>query len=454
MLTRKVYEKICEYKGKKKALLLTGARQIGKSSIAREFGKKKYKQLIEINFLKDKSAYEALKDVSDTDELLRVLSTFAKEPLKKGNTLFLFDEVQEIPDLLTHIKFLVEDGRYDYILTGSLLGVKLKDIRSIPVGFMDTIEMYPLDFEEFCMANGIQQDVFKYLKEQYEKEEPINDFIHKKLMMLFRLYLIVGGMPEAVQTYVNTNDLNAVAQVQKNIIETYKYDIAKYDANNKLHLDEILESIPSELNSKNKRFILKKLNENARFSKYENSFEWLKHAGVALPTYIAEEPKVPLTLSKKVNLFKLFMNDVGLLASLYETGDLQLKLLKNELSINNGAIFENAVAQELKAHGFNLYYYASKKLGEIDFLIEHSDKILPIEVKSGARYQEHTALNNVMNAYKLKKGLVFADCNISKSRCVTYYPVYMLMFLRPKELPKNLIYKVDLSDLSKFINKK
>lgn len=454
MLTRKVYEKICEYKGKKKALLLTGARQIGKSSIAREFGKKKYKQLIEINFLKDKAAYEALKDVSDTDELLRVLSTFAKEPLKKGNTLFLFDEVQEIPDLLTHIKFLVEDGRYDYILTGSLLGVKLKDIRSIPVGFMDTIEMYPLDFEEFCMANGIQKNILKYLKEHYDSKEPIDEYIHNRLMMLFRLYLIVGGMPEAVQTYIDTNDLRAVAQIQKNILETYKYDIAKYDINNKLHLDEILESIPSELNSKNKRFILKKLNENARFSKYENSFEWLKHAGVALPTYVAEEPKAPLTLSKKVNLFKLFMNDVGLLASLYETGDLQLKLLKNELSINNGAIFENAVAQELKAHGFNLYYYSSKKLGEIDFLIEHSDKILPIEVKSGARYQEHTALNNVMTAYKLKHGLVFADCNISTSKGITYYPVYMLMFLKTKELPKNLIYKVDLSDLSKFINKK
>lgn len=454
MLTRKVYEKICEYKGKKKALLLTGARQIGKSSIAREFGKKKYKQLIEINFLKDKAAYEALKDVSDTDELLRVLSTFAKEPLKKGNTLFLFDEVQEIPDLLTHIKFLVEDGRYDYILTGSLLGVKLKDIRSIPVGFMDTIEMYPLDFEEFCMANGIQKNILKYLKEHYDSKEPIDEFIHNRLMMLFRLYLIVGGMPEAVQTYIDTNDLSAVAQIQKNILETYKYDIAKYDANNKLHLDEILESIPSELNSKNKRFILKKLNENARFSKYENSFEWLKHAGVALPAYVAEEPKAPLTLSKKVNLFKLFMNDVGLLASLYETGDLQLKLLKNELSINNGAIFENAVAQELKAHGFNLYYYASKKLGEIDFLIEHSDKILPIEVKSGSRYQEHTALNNVMTTYKLKHGLVFADCNISTSKGITYYPVYMLMFLKTKELPKNLIYKVDLSDLSKFINKK
>lgn len=454
MLTRKVYEKICEYKGKKKALLLTGARQIGKSSIAREFGKKKYKQLIEINFLKDKAAYEALKDVSDTDELLRILSTFAKEPLKKGNTLFLFDEVQEIPDLLTHIKFLVEDGRYDYILTGSLLGVKLKDIRSIPVGFMDTIEMYPLDFEEFCMANGIQKNILKYLKEHYDSKEPIDEYIHNRLMMLFRLYLIVGGMPEAVQTYIDTNDLSAVAQIQKNILETYKYDIAKYDINNKLHLDEILESIPSELNSKNKRFILKKLNENARFSKYENSFEWLKHAGVALPTYVAEEPKVPLTLSKKVNLFKLFMNDVGLLASLYETGDLQLKLLKNELSINNGAIFENAVAQELKAHGFNLYYYASKKLGEIDFLIEHSDKILPIEVKSGSRYQEHTALNNVMATYKLKHGLVFADCNISTSKGITYYPVYMLMFLKTKELPKNLIYKVDLSDLSKFINKK
>lgn len=451
MLKRKVYSKFSDYKKKNKALLITGARQVGKSFIAREYGKNNFKQVIEINFLKDKNALNALRNISDSKDLMLKLSALVGKPFIKGNTLFIFDEVQEIPDLLTHIKFLVEEGKYNFILTGSLLGVKLKDIRSIPVGYMDSLEMFPLDFEEFMIANGLQSDISGYLRSCFEKKEPVDSFVHEKMMQLFRLYLIVGGMPEAVQEYVNSNDLSAVQLIQKNIIEMYKYDIAKYEQENKLHLTEVLESIPAELNSKNKRFILKNLNEKARFSKYENSFEWLNNAGVALPVYVAEEPRIPLNLSRKVNLFKLFMNDVGLLASMYETGGIQLKILNKEISVNNGAIFENAVAQELKALGYNLFYFISKKLGEIDFLIEYKGEILPIEIKSGSRLTQHSALNNLINSYDIKEAFVFGDCNFKQIEKISYFPVYMLMFLKPYKLPEKLIYSIDLSDIGKHI---
>ena len=453
MLERKIYNSLSDFKKKNKALLITGARQVGKSFIAREYGKNNFEQVVEINFLKDKNAFKALQTVSNSKDILLRLSTLVEKPFIKGKTLFIFDEVQEIPDLLTHMKFLVEEGNYNYILTGSLLGVKLKDIRSIPVGYMDSLEMFPLDFEEFMVANGVQPKIIDYLHNCFENKEPVDNFIHEKMMQLFRLYLIVGGMPEAVQEYVNTNDLSAVQLIQKNIIEMYKYDIAKYEQENKLHLTEVLESIPAELNSKNKRFILKNLNENARFSKYENTFEWLKNAGVALPVYVAEEPKIPLTLSKKVNLFKLFMNDVGLLASMYETGGIQLKILNKEISVNNGAIFENAVAQELKALGYNLYYFISKKLGEIDFLIEYNGNLLPIEIKSGARYTQHASLNNLMKSYSIKKAFVFGDCNLNQIKEITYLPVYMLMFLKPYKLPEKLLYSIDLSNLEKHIKR-
>ena len=453
MLKRKVYSKFSDYKKKNKALLITGARQVGKSFIAREYGKNNFKQVIEINFLKDKNAVNALKNVSDSKDLMLKLSALVGRPFIKGDTLFIFDEVQEIPDLLTHIKFLVEEGKYNFILTGSLLGVKLKDIRSIPVGYMDSMEMFPLDFEEFMIANGLQSDISDYLRSCFERKEPVDSFVHEKMMQLFRLYLIVGGMPEAVQEYVNSNDLSAVQLIQKNIIEMYKYDIAKYEQENKLHLTEVLENIPAELNSKNKRFILKNLNEKARFSKYENSFEWLKNAGVALPVYVAEEPHIPLNLSRKVNLFKLFLNDVGLLASMYETGGIQLKILNKEISVNNGAIFENAAAQELKALGYNLFYFISKKLGEIDFLIEYNGEILPIEIKSGSRLTQHSALNNLINTYDIKEAFVFGDCNIKQIEKISYFPVYMLMFLMPYKLPEKLIYSIDLSDIGNHLKK-
>ena len=375
------------------------------------------------------------------------LSALTDVPMIPGETLIFFDEVQECPEIVTAIKFLVEDGQYRYILSGSLLGVELKDIRSVPVGYLSILEMYPLDFREFCEANRVSQTVMDKLKECFEKKQPVDELIHEKMMELFRLYLIVGGMPAVVDAYIRTNNLKEVLRIQQGIVQLYYKDIAKYDKDNKLYLDEIFSLIPSELNNKNKRFIMKDLNENFRFSRYENSFIWLKEAGVALPVYCVQEPEIPLLLSKSTNLFKLFLSDVGLLASMYVDG-LQLKILSREKDINFGAIYENVAAQELKAHGFELYYFNSKKQGELDFVIEYQGNVLPLEIKSGKAYTRHNALDNVLKdeRYAIPQALVFCNENLSTVDKIVYLPIYMIGFLENEKIDE-YIYSIDLSAL-------
>lgn len=431
-----------------KALLITGARQIGKTYIIRECLKEMYSSVVEINFIENEDAKKIFSNFKDSKDLLLRLSAVTEESLIKGKTVIFLDEVQECKEMVTAIKFLVEEGSFRYVMSGSLLGVELKDIRSVPVGYMETLEMYPMDFEEFCMANHVGKHIFEHLKECYELCEPVEPLIHEKMMELFRLYLIVGGMPAVVQKYIDTNNLKSVTEVQKSIIVQYKKDIAKYDPNNKLYLEDIFSLIPSELNQKNKRFIMKSLNEHFKFSRYKNSFIWLKDAGMALPVHCAAEPVVPLLLSKATNLFKLFLSDVGLLAAMYADG-IQIKILTNELNMNYGAIYENVVAQELKCHGFELYYYNNNRLGELDFLVEYEGAVLPIEVKSGKDYERHAALNNCMNnpRYNIEKAYVFCNENVKVKENVRYYPIYMISLLQKKEMTEDLIYKPDLSVL-------
>ena len=384
MLERRIKQEIRDFldSDRKEALMVTGARQVGKTYIIRECAKEIYKNIVEINFVENQQAVKLFENITGSKDILLRLSALTDVPMIPGETLVFFDEVQECPEIVTAIKFLVEDGQYRYILSGSLLGVELKDIRSVPVGYLSILEMYPLDFREFCEANRVSQTVMDKLKECFEKKQPVDELIHEKMMELFRLYLIVGGMPAVVDAYIRTNNLKEVLRIQQGIVQLYYKDIAKYDKDNKLYLDEIFSLIPSELNNKNKRFIMKDLNENFRFSRYENSFIWLKEAGVALPVYCVQEPEIPLLLSKSTNLFKLFLSDVGLLASMYVDG-LQLKILSREKDINFGAIYENVAVQELKAHGFELYYFNSKKQGELDFVIEYQGNVLPLEIKSG-----------------------------------------------------------------------
>lgn len=447
MLKRKIDNYIQDfYNNSKNALLITGARQIGKTFSIREFGKR-FNSFIEINFIDNPQAIDVFKGAKNSSDILLRLSAITSKPLIKGETLIFFDEVQKCPEIVTAIKFLVEEGSYRYILSGSLLGVELKDLRSEPVGYMGVKDMFPLDFEEFISCVGINENIIESLRNSWNNLLPVDEFIHSKMMELFRLYLIVGGMPAVVNKYLETNNLQDVIKIQQDIIRLYKRDIAQYDPNNKLYIEDIFNLIPPELNSKNKRFILKKLNENAKFDRYQNSFLWLKNAGVALPIYNIEEPKVPLLLSRSRNLFKLFQNDIGLLASQYSEG-IQLRIIQGDKNINFGSIYENAVAQELVAHNIDAYYYNNKKRGEIDFVIELEGKALPIEVKSGKDYETHHALSNIMDCeeYELQKAIVFNNENLRTKNKIIYSPIYMIMFLEKKnETPT--FYKIDLSGI-------
>ena len=379
MLKRKIDAYIRDfYRNSPNVLLITGARQIGKTYSIREFGKT-FKNFIEINFIENPDAVGLFKGARNSSDLLLRLSALVTKPLIKGETLIFFDEVQVCPEIVTAIKFLVEDASYRYILSGSLLGVELKDLRSEPVGYMGVKDMYPMDFEEFVTAVGVNKQLIDALRDAWENERQVDDFVHSKMMELFRLYLVVGGMPAAVVKYLETNNLQEVMAVQQDIIRLYKRDISQYDRDNKLNIAEIFNLIPPELNAKNKRFILKRLNEHAKFDRYQNSFLWLKNAGVALPVYNVEEPKVPLLLSRSRNLFKLFQSDIGLLAAQYADG-IQLRIINGDKAINFGSVYENVVAQELTAHGIDIYYYNSKKRGELDFIIELDGKDLYVNV--------------------------------------------------------------------------
>lgn len=449
MLERKISRYIEHfYEVNKGALLLAGARQIGKTYSIRKFAEDHFESFIEINFVEMPEAVEIFSKAKSSNDILLRLSALTDKPFIKGNTIIFFDEVQLCPEIITAIKFLVDDGRYRYILSGSLLGVELTNLRSVPVGYMAIKDMYPLDLEEFMWAVGVNKEVIATLKSAWQEKRHVDDFIHRKMMEVFRLYLIVGGMPDAVNAYKKNSNLQDVMEKQREIIRLYRKDISQYDSQRQLSIKEVFDIIPSELNSKNKRFFIKDLNEKARMEKYKDEFLWLKDAGVAIPVYNIEEPKSPLKLASSRSLFKLFSNDVGLLACQYSDG-IQLKMLMGDDAINYGSIFENVVAQELHAHGFNdLYYYNSKKMGEVDFVVELKGAVFPIEVKSGKDYARHRALNNILDCheYIIPESVVLCNDNYSVNNKVTYAPIYMVMFIH-KEQPVDIKFNLDLSGL-------
>ncbi|MCM1451313.1 MAG: AAA family ATPase [Clostridium sp.] len=448
MLYRKITQYIEDfYDSSKNALLLTGARQTGKTYSARQLGKG-FKNFIEINFIEHPEYVDIFKNVTSADEILLRLSALTPTPMIKGETLIFFDEVQKCDNLITAIKFLVDDGRYRYILSGSLLGVELKDIKSQPVGYMGIKEMFPIDFEEFIINMGVSEQVRQNIRDCWEKRTAVDSIVHDRMMQLFRLYLVVGGMPAAVAEYMVSNNVNNVMNVQQDIVSLYRLDISQYAENDKLKIKEIFDIVPSELDSKNKRFILKNLNEHAKYDRYKDSFLWLKDAGVVIPVYNVEEPKAPLKLAETRNLFKLFSNDVGLLAAQYANG-VQLKILTGDSSINIGAVYENAVAQELLAHGLTPYYYNNKRRGEVDFIAQIGDRIMPIEVKSGKDYMKHAALANMLEDYSAETGqaIVLGNANVEAKGPILYAPIYMIMHIQPPQ--SNIgVYKIDLAPLN------
>ena len=451
MLFRKTKSKIEEWiHNGKEALLVTGARQVGKSYIIKKTLEENNIDYVSFDLIIDTTILKALSNAinKDVETFISVLRVSSKRILNDDTIIFI-DEVQECKEILTVIKYLVNYGKYRYILSGSLLGVELVDLRSAPVGYLKIIDMYPLDLQEFLLANGLGDDVIKYLKECFDTKQKVNEFIHEQVIDAFYKYLIVGGMPAAVQEYINTGDFMRVKVIHDEIYRLYKIDFTKYEEKNKLKLIKTYDLIPSELNSKNKRYVFKNLNDNLRFERYENSFNWLESAGVSLPCYNVTEFMIPLEASKKSNLFKLFLSDVGMLSSFYGSATI-LELLNRGKNINCGAMFENAIAQELKAHGFKLQYFNNKKHGEVDFLIEYNNQLLPIEVKSGKDYQIHSALSYFVNQKSFDKAIVFSNNNLEEKNNIYYMPIYMVMFLHSNfNIEKK--EKLDLSTLSKYI---
>lgn len=435
-------------KNSNKALLVTGARQIGKTWLIRDEVKKSGYAMFEINFIDQPGMIEYLNAEMSAEDFLIKLKMIMPEDCRIHETVVFFDEIQKCPEIVTKIKFLVDEGSFKYVMSGSLLGVELKGIASAPVGYLTVLRMYPMDFEEFMVANNISKTTLDMLKQKFDTCSPVDEFVHQKLLAVFFVYLIVGGMPDAVKTYIETKDIREVDKVQRDIITLYKEDFSQYELEDrKLKLKSIYDIIPAELNKQNKKFVFTMLDKELKFDRYENSFLWLKDAGVALPVYNVDAPIIPLLASKSSNVFRLFSSDIGLLTSQYPA-ETKIELINKNSEVNNGAHFENVVAQQLTANGFEPYFCKKKNVGEMDFAIEMGGKVVPIEVKSGKAYKSHKALNNFMNVsdYHLEKAYVFSVGNVEAEGNVIYLPIYMCYLLKEQKLER-MIVDLDVSGL-------
>ena len=437
MLKRKIEKDIEKWlDNSEKALLVYGVRQAGKTFIIRECLKRNECEYIEFNLINQPELVEILRDSTGIDDLILKLSLYSEKKIIPGKTIFFFDEIQRYKEIVTKIKFLVEDKRYRYILSGSLLGVEIINLKSAPVGYLQTLNMYPMDFEEFLQIFNVDENIINNLRNCFLTKTKVDEIIHNKIMEMFNIYLIIGGMPAAVERYRNTENIDEVMEEHRAIIEQYKLDFTQYEEENrKLIITHIYELIPAELNEKNKRFMIADINKSLRYERISDSFVWLWKSGVTLGVFNTTEPTIPLMLNEKSALFKLFISDVGLLTTIYGKS-CKLKIVNKEGDINKGAVFENVVAQELHAHGYPLYYYNSKKFGEIDFIVEQNGKSLPIEVKSGKAYNKHSALNNLMNAkeYGIEEAFIFTNDNVKIDGKLNYLPIYMVMFLKDEPM--------------------
>lgn len=431
MLKRKIFNELNRWKSKqdKKALLVQGARQVGKTTTIRYFGTRNYKHFIEINFERTPLAREAFAGNKDAGTIIMNLSAMGFGPFEKGETLIFFDEIQSCPDARTAIKFLVEDGSYDYIESGSLLGINYRDVSSYPVGFEHRINMYPLDFEEFLWASGISDDVINQLRASYMSVTPVVDFLHERIMEILRQYMVVGGMPEAVAAFVGNKDLSETMQIQRDILTSYRDDISKYAGRNRQLARMVFDAIPLQLSKEDKRFVLSDIEKGASQRKYGDATQWLADAGVAYFSYNTKTIELPFAFGEKRNLYKLFILDTGLLCNLC-LPKMQFQVLNGDISINKGALTENYVACELVKRDMALNYYDRKSKQELDFVFQENNGISVIEVKSGNDYMRHASLDAAIKSFhdKIERAMVLSKFNVQEKDRVVYYPLYMTMF--------------------------
>ena len=429
-----------------KILLVNGARQIGKSYLIRYVGKKLFTHFVEINLKEDKEGEQVFADVHTTNDLYMRLSNYYAEPLgDKSNTLVFLDEIQSYPHLMTMLKFLNQEARYRYIASGSQLGVALSATPSVPLGSVTIEQMYPLDFEEFLWASGIGKEWIDNIQGSFLREEALDESTHNLLLKRFQYYLLIGGLPEAVNKYLIDRNMVRVRQTHKDIHNLYRIDASQYDEEYKLIIRKIYDLIPSNLENRKKRVVYKNIENKTgkTFADYANEFEYLTNSGITLEVAAISNPRFPLVESEQKRLVKLYLNDVGLLTNLLYGLNVNA-ILQDTKSINLGTVYESVVAQELTAHGFKLHYYDNKQKGEVDFLIDDYDhlKVLPIEIKSGKDYTQHSALTKFLDTpdYGIDRAIVFSnERKIFKRKGVTYLPIYYSMFLHSKLREESLI---------------
>ena len=429
MLKRKIVNELETWASgaHKKALLLKGARQVGKTTSVREFAKQHYSHFVEINFEKYPTARQAFDGNLDANTIISQLSIMGFGPFVESKTLVFFDEIQTCPNARTAIKFLVEDGRFDYIESGSLLGLNYADVSSYPVGFEYSVNMYPLDFEEFLWAKGVSKEVIEPLKAAIHEKQPISDFMHEQLSRYYREYLIVGGMPEVVKTYLQDVDFSKTLHAQRSIVDSYRDDIAKYAGAEKAKAKLFFDAIPSELSKQKKRFIIADIEQRATAQKYENAAQWLIDAGIAYFSYNTHDLLLPFEQYEKRNLYKVFLLDTGLLCSMWRE-PIQWQVLQGSIDINEGALTENFVAAELVKKGYTLHYYDRKSRQELDFLIARGNKMDILEVKSRNDYKNHASLDTAIQNPNALIGetLVLCKFPMQTDGNIQYIPLYAL----------------------------
>ena len=440
MLYRKITSYIEDYlkSDTDKILILEGARQIGKSFSIREAGTRLYPNYVEINFVEDDEGDQLFMNIHKKEDFYLTLSMVAGDKLSgRDDTLVFLDEIQHYPQYLTMLKFLREDGRYRYIASGSLLGITLQDTTSIPVGSIIRKEMFQLDFEEFLIANGFGTEAIAMLRHSYENRQSLTEEHHNRMLDLFRRYLLVGGMPDAVNAYLDTHNIVRVRDVQDNIRSMYADDASKYEKEHskKLLIRRIYEMVPSQMENKKKRIVAQDIRgkEGDRFAQYQEEFEYLVSSGISLAVHAISNPHFPLSESLQKNLLKLYLNDVGMLSSMLYHNNIR-PILDDVRSINLGSVYESVVAQELRAHGHKLFYYDNRKQGEVDYLVDDYTAMSahPIEVKSGKDYTVHSALNNLLKNpdYNIQAATVISnEREIRQDGKITYMPVYLVMFM-------------------------
>ena len=438
MLYRKIESTIYRHlsNDSDKILVVTGARQIGKSYIIRHVAEKLFKNVIEINLIEDYEGDRLFEKITNIEEFYLNLSAIAGDRMgTRKDTLVFLDEIQQYPHLFTLLKFLRADNRFAYAASGSMLGIALRTTTSIPLGSINIVKMYPLDFEEFLIANGVGHNVIREMEVCFNARQSLEPALHKKILDLFKRYLLTGGLPDAVNAYIETRNLVKIREIQRDIHTLYAIDASKYDEEHRLRISRIYEMIPSNMENKKKRLIYKDIEGKAgkRASDYMEEIDYLSASGIALEVKAVSNPSFPLVESGQKNLLKLYLNDVGLMTGLLYRNNIR-PILDDECSINLGAVYECVAATELAAHNHSLYYYDNKSKGEVDYLVDDFTTLeaLPIEIKSGKDYTVHSALNKLLATpeYNIGNGYVFSNAReVTIKGDVTYLPIYYIMFL-------------------------